>query len=588
MLKKLLSFFLVITMGLSILSVTAFSEDDILDYLEYEIVDSEVVITGYNYSTSEFGNHIDIPSEIEGYPVTTIGLNYFGWVDSLTSVTIPDSVVIISDSAKSIWASILGSINVGANNQYYCSDEGVLFNKEQTELVIYPGRRTETTYIIPDSVSIIGDYAFNYCESLTDITIPDSVTAIGVNAFENCASLTSITIPASVTTIGRRAFCGCSSLSDIKILGSVTSLGFSVFTGTSHYNNDENWYNGVYYIDDLLVEAKHNITECIVKEGVKVISAYAFHDCYYLEKIVLPSTVSVIGECAFMQCSSLKKVECNGKITMIGEQAFNSCISLDEITGIEYVEKVGTGAFINCPSLNGKLVFKNNEVELDVLSVGASLFDFIADVKTIVEHLMLYNHGVEGYSYGMKCDEECYNMYAEKQIIWPDNPDISEEELYFDVANQLKDDYTIYGYRGSTAEVYADTYGFKFVPICEHINTDTINILDADCENDGYTGDVYCYDCEEVIETGKKIASSGHKYVDAVITAPSYTHPGEGGMVCENCGDVKSTYEIPCLENDDSPSDNPPGITESLSFIDKVIAFFIKIIDFFKNIKWFT
>ena len=82
---------------------------------------------------------------------------------------------------------------------------------------------------IPDSVTSIGDSAFSGCFSLQSVTIPDSVTSIGGSAFERCSSLQSVTIPDSVTSIGGSAFYGCSSLQSITIPNSVTSIGDGAF-----------------------------------------------------------------------------------------------------------------------------------------------------------------------------------------------------------------------------------------------------------------------------------------------------------------------------------------------------------------------
>lgn len=91
-----------------------------------------------------------------------------------------------------------------------------------------------TSITIPDSVTSIGEYAFDGCKSLASITIPDSVTYIGYSAFDGCRSLASITIPDSVTHISQYAFNGCSSLKSITIPDSVISIAYNAFDNCSN------------------------------------------------------------------------------------------------------------------------------------------------------------------------------------------------------------------------------------------------------------------------------------------------------------------------------------------------------------------
>ncbi|MBQ6708779.1 MAG: leucine-rich repeat domain-containing protein [Clostridia bacterium] len=115
--------------------------------------------------------------------VTSIGDDAFRYCTNLTSVTIPDSVTSIGNRVFSYCGS-LTKITVDTNNKYYLNDEyGVLFNKDKTTLIQYPGGNTRTTYVIPDSVTSIGNYAFAWCDLLTSVTIGNSVTSIGKYAF---------------------------------------------------------------------------------------------------------------------------------------------------------------------------------------------------------------------------------------------------------------------------------------------------------------------------------------------------------------------------------------------------------------------
>jgi len=152
----------------------------------------EKVIIG-NYVTSigdrAFESCSSLTSVTIGNGVTGIGVHAFYYCSSLTSVTIGNSVTSIGYEAFFACSS-LTSINVDVENKYYSSDErGVLFNKDKTELIQYPIGNTATSYIIPDSVTRIGYYAFSGCSSLTSVTIPDSVTSIGIGAFMGCTTL---------------------------------------------------------------------------------------------------------------------------------------------------------------------------------------------------------------------------------------------------------------------------------------------------------------------------------------------------------------------------------------------------------------
>ena len=140
--------------------------------LYYDVIDAvEIRITGCEKEVTA----VEIPAEIAGKPVTSVGRSAFSGCNSLAAVTMPDGVTILGADAFSFCTSL-----------------------------------TEVT--MPNSLTSIGSNAFSGCSSLTEIEIPDSVTSIGESAFSDCKKLTSITIPDSVTSIEKSAFSGCNNL----------------------------------------------------------------------------------------------------------------------------------------------------------------------------------------------------------------------------------------------------------------------------------------------------------------------------------------------------------------------------------------
>ena len=233
------------------------------------VIPSSVTSIGISaFSGCHSLSKIVIPSS-----VTSIGDRAFGGCSSLSEIVIPSSVTSIGSGAFSV-CSLLKNISIPKsviclngnpfaewNGKLECLspkfvyEDNVLFNKDKSRIISFRNRNVES-YVIPSSVTSIGNSAFYNCDSLSEIVIPSSVTSIGNSAFYSCDSLSEIVIPSSITSIGDMAFWDCSSLSEIVIPSSVTSIG----------------------------------------KG-------AFWDCDSLYKIVIPSSVTSIGNSAFSGCN---------------------------------------------------------------------------------------------------------------------------------------------------------------------------------------------------------------------------------------------------------------------------------------------
>lgn len=184
-----------------------------------------------------FNGCISLASVVLPEGLRKIGKSAFKNCKSLTNVTIPASVVSISD-APFRGCENMKSIRVEAKNKYYKSEPNkrdgsdyVLFNKNKSAIIAYPASSREVQYDIPDSVTVVSDWAFCDSKKLNRITMPDSVNEIGEGAFCNCTLLDEIEIPDSVVKIDDCAFRGCVSLDTVIIPDSVKDMGWGIFDG---------------------------------------------------------------------------------------------------------------------------------------------------------------------------------------------------------------------------------------------------------------------------------------------------------------------------------------------------------------------
>jgi hypothetical protein len=288
---------------------------------------------------------VDIPSSINGVPVTSIGASAFQNCSGLTSITIPSSVTNIGAYAFDSCTNLTG-ITVDESNPVYSSLDGVLFNKDKTVLIQCPGGKTGA-YTIPDSVTNIGSAAFSSCIRLTSVTIGSGVISIGNGIFYNCVSLTSVTIPGSVASIGIRAFDSCTNLEGVYFLGHAPSLGSNVFYGDNKAT--------VYYLPEtgiweatfggrpaVLLPYTYTTTDGAISitgytgsggavtipdsiNGLPVtgIADWAFSDCTNLTSITIPASNISIGNWAFAGCINLTGVYFLGNAPSLGLNVFS-------------------------------------------------------------------------------------------------------------------------------------------------------------------------------------------------------------------------------------------------------------------------
>lgn len=328
-----------------------------------------------------------IPSEIDG--VAVIGIcdgAFFSGCRNLQSVSIPASVTEIGYSAFGSCTDLDG-IWVDEANEFYSNDAfGVLFNKDKTIIMKYPGNRNES-YVIPSTVTTIAENSFSF-SYVTELTIPDSVTVIGNFAFREAYSIGSVIIPENITHIGDYAFMECYFLDEVYFMGNAPILGEASFDPNNcpglklyYIEGKEGWtsptwngyrtatwdpdafFNVAYpveggniYFDKntgTIISADSGITAANIPskiDGVTVsrIGLEAFMSCSELKSVTIPSCVTEIGSAAFMFCSSLTSVTIPGNI---GSGAFAFCSQLTSVTISSGVTTIGNGAFEYCERL---------------------------------------------------------------------------------------------------------------------------------------------------------------------------------------------------------------------------------------------
>lgn len=274
---------------------SATSEDDFY----YDVDDGEVTITGVR-SDGDI-TEVSIPSKIDGYPVTTIGYNAFGW-SNIEKFTLPSTIKRINSSAFS-----------------HC---------EKLKNIT-----------LPSSLKVLGYSAFSYCSQLRSITIPASVTELSQSTFGNCTRLKSVTFKTrKIDYIPTECFEYCKRLEAFSIPSSVKSIENYAF-----------W---------------HCSKLASVKIGSKVnrINDYAFAYNYALKNIAIPSSVRSIGRYAFRNCTNMTGITFKGKKTQLSDHTFESCKALKKIRIPDSMSTVPEYCFGGCESLSSVKFSSNMKI----------------------------------------------------------------------------------------------------------------------------------------------------------------------------------------------------------------------------------
>ena len=262
-------------------------------------------------------------------------IDYIG----ITTLNIPKSVKTIANDGI-ISCDNLTAITVDEDNPSFTAEDGVLYNKNKTRLICYPGGKGGN-FTIPNTVTEIGGYAFYSNANITGVTIPTGVTSIGERSFES-TRLSSITIPEGVTTIESGAFAKCSSLTSLSIPSTVTSMSNSPCSAcTSLTSLTVAEGNSKYVtVDNVLFNKEKTKLICCaagktgsytIPASVTSIEFESFKQAK-ISSVSIPDTVTSIGNYAFWACSNLESITIPGSVTSIGSYALWECSSLTSVT----------------------------------------------------------------------------------------------------------------------------------------------------------------------------------------------------------------------------------------------------------------
>lgn len=280
----------------------------------------------------------------------SIGLWAFWKSLSLSSIYIPASLTDLNAEAFSEGG--MSAYEVSPDNPVYSSEDGIMFNKDKTELLHFPAKKYVEIYSIPITVEKIGkfafesnqlnevifhdkllsidDYAFFLCEQLAKADVPNSVEFVGESAFSRCYNLKEAHLPEKLTAISPGLFEYGYKLEKVNIPSTVTSIGKSAFRYCRKMN-DLRLPDGLVEIGDEAFNG-WEMTSLVIPNSVTTIGRQAFAGCTELKSLVLGNSVSEIGSDAFYDNRELREID------ILSEDYYNvTSYAFENCNAVEYV-----------------------------------------------------------------------------------------------------------------------------------------------------------------------------------------------------------------------------------------------------------
>ncbi len=489
--------------------------------------------------------------------MTHLGSNMFFGCKNLTEVNIPEGVTEIRDRAfLGCWSLReielpAGLTSIGQEAFFRCDS--------LEELIVPDGVTTlgagafdscgELKRVkLPASLLKLEDETFRMCIKLTDVVLPDGITSIGSSAFHDCGDLPKMNIPESVTSIGDQAFYGCNDLEEMIVPDSVTKLGTGTFS----------WCQGLKKVE--------------LSENLITLEDETFRSCVNLQHIVIPESVTSIGKNAFYSCYNLASIYIPKSVISIGDNAFLSCVSLMNVYfGGSAEEWAATGAdcseakYIHyaCAKAEDHWVADSKKETC----TDDGYFREICNCGYIRNEKLLpaTGHGYTSVVTAPTCTEQgytthscyaCGNSYVDNHVDALGHTGgiaTCTEPAQCVRCCASYGEVDALGHVGGIATCAAPaqcdrcgvSYGEKNPEL--HLGgTECRAAKEATCTEEGYTGDIWCLDCNSMIEPGKIIPTAGHGY-ETVFTSPTCTEQGHLTNICTVCGDSYVVYYVDAL-----------------------------------------
>ena len=313
---------------------------------------------------TKYSGDVTVPATVTyngtTYQITAIGNSAFSGCRRLTSVVLPDGVVLIGENA-------------------------------------FGNNSTFSSVTLPQSLTTISDRAFYGCSRISEILLPDRLMSIGTSAFMSCSKLSVVEIPASVSQIGEGAFSNCTNLQEIK-----------VEEGNTHYTS----IDGVLFDKGgttlVLYPKGKEGSAYTIPEGVTTINGMAFYGCVNLSSVDMPHGLTSIGNSAFASCTGLVSVTLPDGTVSIGEKAFSGCSNITTVTLPRSLASIGSSAFNSCSGLTSVVIDASTagggSVPAEFAAIGDSAFYLCKNLASIDIPAEITSIGKSAFAYCSSLD----------------------------------------------------------------------------------------------------------------------------------------------------------------------------------------